>query len=191
MLSFFPYCTFDKVVPEPLCDGIKKLGDSLNFDKGGLHEDLETVYDDEIRDSSVSWLNNPELITLMSSFINRSNYEAKWNFDIVCHETPQYSTYSKNGFYDWHVDTGVESEDELLIRKLSLCISLNDDYSGGDFQVQRWGSPEDQKHFLNIKEMKNKGSIVVFPSFLFHRVTPVTRGTRNSLVCWFRGPRFR
>ena len=70
------------------------------------------------------------------------------------------------------------------IRKLSATIALNDDYEGGEFEFYNGNQPAD------IPEIK-KGSIIVFPSTSWHRITPVTKGTRISLVTWLTGPLFR
>lgn len=111
-----------------------------------------------------------------------------YNFDLNGYDRFQYGEYNQKdqGTYDWHVDSayGGNSE-EYEDRKLSLTLMLNDDYEGGDFEIiyGRFDEP--------IKVPKEKGKIIVFPSFLFHRVTPVTRGIRKSIVVWVVGPKFR
>jgi predicted 2-oxoglutarate/Fe(II)-dependent dioxygenase YbiX len=85
------------------------------------------------------------------------------------------------GFYDWHTDfAGVRP-----LRKLSISIQLSnsDDYEGGDLELQYGTEP----HKLD----RTRGAFLVFPSFMLHRVTPVTRGTRWSLVAWILGNRWR
>jgi PKHD-type hydroxylase len=77
-----------------------------------------------------------------------------------------------------------------LVRKLSVCITLNDNFKGGDFQIQKFVSPVEKKRYETIKEMRNAGSIVVFPSFMWHQITPVKYGSRYSIVCWYKGPQF-
>ncbi len=112
-----------------------------------------------------------------------------YNFDINGYDNFQYSEYhSENkGAYDWHMDTyiGLMPEQDFETRKLSLVLWLNDDYDGGDFEIT----------YLSFKEPllipKEKGKLILFPSFLFHRVTPVTSGVRKSLVSWITGPKFR
>ena len=86
------------------------------------------------------------------------------------------------GHYDWHID-GTEPE-EGMQRKLSISILLNDpaEFEGGELQIKGVES----KNILT-----KRGSIVVFPSFLEHRVTPVTWGVRYSAVTWAMGPAFR
>lgn len=88
---------------------------------------------------------------------------------------------SDQGFYDWHTDFG----DIAPGRKISISIQLSnsEDYDGGDLQLLFKGQPETAD--------RTRGTLVVFPSFVLHRVTPVTRGTRWSLVAWITGTRWR
>tara|TARA_Y100001972_G_scaffold1023_1_gene1151 strand:+ start:469 stop:1143 length:675 start_codon:yes stop_codon:yes gene_type:complete len=82
-----------------------------------------------------------------------------------------------------------------LCRKISVTINLSDplDYDGGDLWLTK--HPQDSRineleTFTN-PSFRDKGAVVVFPSWVRHRVTPVTRGTRYSAVCWFNGPPLR
>jgi predicted 2-oxoglutarate/Fe(II)-dependent dioxygenase YbiX len=88
---------------------------------------------------------------------------------------------SDRGFYNWHTDfAGIRP-----LRKLSISIQLSrpEDYDGGDLELMYGTEPQ--------KLDKARGTFIVFPSFLLHRVTPVTRGTRWSLVAWILGTRWR
>ena len=104
--------------------------------------------------------------------------------DIVGVETNlQLGRYDSTdrGFYDWHTDfAGVRP-----LRKLSISIQLSstEDYDGGDLELMYGTEP----HKLD----RTRGAFIVFPSFVLHRVTPVTRGTRWSLVAWIGGARWR
>ena len=84
----------------------------------------------------------------------------------------------------------VELPSDPFVRKLSVSVTLEDTFKGGDFQVQDWVHPQASKKFSTLKDMRKTGSIAVFPSFMFHRVTKVKEGERSSLVCWFRGEKF-
>jgi PKHD-type hydroxylase len=88
---------------------------------------------------------------------------------------------SNSGFYDWHTDLGPSSPR----RKLSVSVQLSSsaDYDGGDLELMYGPVP--------TKQDRGRGSIIIFPSFMLHRVTPVTRGTRWSLVAWVLGRRWR
>ena len=85
------------------------------------------------------------------------------------------------GFYDWHTDfAGFRP-----LRKISISIQLSrpEDYEGGDLELFSGNRPQ--------KLERARGTLLAFPSFTLHRVTPVTRGTRWSLVCWILGARWR
>ena len=104
-------------------------------------------------------------------------------------ENCQFSVYDSDNkdFYDWHFDTQWGNS-TLVDRKISLVVQLSDrtDYEGGVFEIEHVTySPKDR-----IK-MQNKGAIITFPSFLNHRVTPVTKGKRMSLIVWAEGKKFR
>jgi PKHD-type hydroxylase len=96
----------------------------------------------------------------------------------------QYTIYEGNdlGHYDWHLDAGNTS---IPPRKLSFILQLSDpdSYEGGDLQIMNSTEPTTVK--------KEKGFAVVFPSYTLHRVTPVTKGIRKTLVIWVTGPTFR
>jgi predicted 2-oxoglutarate/Fe(II)-dependent dioxygenase YbiX len=85
------------------------------------------------------------------------------------------------GFYDWHTDfAGIRP-----LRKISISIQLSraEDYDGGDLELMYGIQPQ--------KLDRKRGTLIAFPSFMLHRVTPVTRGTRWSLVAWILGARWR
>jgi PKHD-type hydroxylase len=98
----------------------------------------------------------------------------------------QYTVYESDtqGHYTWHQDTGVNLTD-LAPRKLSMVLQLSDpsEYEGGNLQVMTEISPQTVK--------KQRGLVAVFPSYVLHQVTPVTQGTRQSLVAWISGPQFK
>jgi len=114
-----------------------------------------------------------------------------YNFVLNGYESFQYTEYDahEKGEYNFHMDTFFGKEETLLqTRKLSLVMCLNRpgiDFEGGQFYINV-GS-EKEAHEVEMK----KGRIIVFPSFLIHRVAPVTKGKRKSLVIWVVGPKFR
>jgi PKHD-type hydroxylase len=107
-----------------------------------------------------------------------------YKYDLWGLENFQYTVYhgSEGGHYDWHIDNGDHTDQP---RKLSLSLQLSDagDYDGCDLEI--YGSS-----WLD-KAPRKRGTIIAFPSFALHRVTPITRGRRKSLVCWVSGPEFR
>lgn len=116
-----------------------------------------------------------------------------YGFDLNGYDTFQYTVYNaeENGTYDWHVDMcfGKTAPEQMIEpRKLSLTMLLNEpgvDFEGGDFQISL-GSDEE----IETVQLK-KGRIIAFPSFILHRVTPVTKGVRKSIVIWVTGPKFK
>jgi len=96
----------------------------------------------------------------------------------------QIARYSSEdeGHYDWHIDLGTG---RFSRRKLSLSVQLSagDSYDGGDLEFHMSG--------LDHESMRQQGTLIAFPSFHEHRVTPVTRGERFSLVAWVDGPPYR
>ena len=125
----------------------------------------------------------------MELLFNEANRNA-FGFDLKMFTEIQFTEYSEKdlGTYDWHHDTAWVSP-KLFRRKLSLVIQLTDpdEYEGGRFEI----SKDDCTECPDPEKLKPKGTVIIFPSFLRHRVTPVTKGTRNSLVSWMEGPYFR
>jgi PKHD-type hydroxylase len=169
--------------------------------------------DDSIRTSTVKWFTDetlPQNITQkIYDLTCQANDETGWQHNFDYKENTQYTVYHaknekpKGDFYTWHTDAGPETYDNGCIRKLSMTVQLSDpnDYEGGHFQ---WLEPQRQfdrmqidtgRPVIDIEQCicsapfsaKERGSVIVFPSFLYHQVTPVTRGTRKVLVNWYCG----
>ena len=153
-------------------------------------EALAGANDNKWRKSKIKWiLPSPEfsgLYDVLKEIILTSNSKV-WNFDVSSSiDHIQYTEYygSNEGKYDWHVDSLGDTN-----RKLSLVIQLSNpnEYEGGELQIKNYFDPL-KPPFTIPKKM---GQITVFPSFLWHRVTPVTKGIRKSLVWWVGGAPFR
>jgi PKHD-type hydroxylase len=151
------------------------------------------------RNSNVVWLNDQWIYKELHPYINAANKNAGWNFQWDWSESCQFTKYKKGQFYDWHCDSWDkpynrpnEPNINYKIRKLSVTCSLSDpkEYEGGELQFQL-RNKKDPNKILTCSEILPRGSIVVFPSFVWHRVTPVTKGTRYSLVVWNLGYPFR
>lgn len=130
---------------------------------------------------------NQWIFELLGKVIGHINKEAGYDFELNGIEPIQYTTYNVGGYYDWHMDTYVRSERPQEQRKLSLSILLNDDFEGGELQF----NISSQSLAITALGHEPKGRIVGFPSFVLHRVTPVTKGTRKSLVVWVTGPKWK
>lgn len=138
----------------------------------------------DIRRSEIRWMtHNQWALDTLHWYAKEANRKA-FNVDLDKVADIQYTQYfaTDEGHYDWHHDIHWNN-DAGYDRKLSITICLTDpdDYEGGDFEFNECGSPP----------RPNPGDVLVFPSYLRHRVTPVTRGTRTSIVAWFEGPRWR
>ena len=154
--------------------------------------------DKKARISDVSWTNEQWVIDLVWPYMMEANERAGWNFDITGVESMQITKYKPGWFYAWHGDGPSDClsvykmpGNKFLdgkVRKLSMTILLNGNYKGGEFQFAGYNKLECN---AETPDFKNAGSIIVFPSFMEHQVTPVTKGTRYSLVAWFVGPPFK
>ncbi|WGH75637.1 2OG-Fe(II) oxygenase [Tenacibaculum tangerinum] len=142
--------------------------------------------DDELRKSTVVFIENtPEnewIYNRLAGLAIQCNNERYW-FDLLgFHNNLQLASYTEGDFFDWHLDFGAG---EISDRKLSISMQLSDsdDYEGGDLQFMM-----NQKIVTAPRE---KETIIVFPSFMMHLVTPITKGVRKSMVGWIAGPPYR
>ena len=143
-------------------------------------------YKDELRKSSVMFIEktpeNDWLYRKLAELAIMTNNQ-RYLFDILGFQQElQLTRYSKGDFFDWHLDFGPGG---ISTRKLSVTVQLSDpdDYEGGDLEFM-----------INqniVKAPRKKGTVIIFPSFILHRVTPITKGTRQSIVGWVAGPPYR
>lgn len=173
-------------------DAIVNAGNKLPITQTGIGFDGVSDAVDSVRKSEIRWINTFDeshkfIVDTLWNFatdVNRDHY----GFDLNYLRDIQYTTYrAEDGAkYDWHQDT-FWLNPTANHRKISLVIQLSnpDEYLGGDFEIdQEYG-------IIDQSIIKQKGTVLAFPSFLRHRVTPVTAGVRRSLVCWVEGPKFR
>lgn len=150
----------------------------------------DSKLDKDIRSTELAWLNKkPELEHIWNKFADVVAEVNSRFFHYDLHgfyEPIQLGVYhaSDNGHYNWHTDAG--SVDRNVPRKLSIVMLLSEpsEFEGGEFQVKQY---DDEVKTLEIK----KGRAWFFPSYMLHRVAPVTKGTRRSLVLWVGGPAFK
>ena len=150
------------------------------------------------RDSNIIWLNDDWIYREIHPYIHEANKQAGWNFEWDWSESCQFTKYKKGQYYDWHYDSFpmpyTEGFTKGKIRKLSVTVSLSDpsEYKGGELEFDfRDKDPDKKPNMIKCTEILPKGSLVVFPSFVWHRVKPVTKGTRYSLVIWNLGYPFK
>ena len=201
------YWYFKKVVPEKICDEIVRYAKSIKDQMAvtgdlGDPETLDQIKDlKKKRDSNVVWLNEPWIYKEIHPYIHRANKNAGWNFQWDSSEHCQFTKYNKGQYYDWHRDGWGESYNKpdkptqhKKIRKLSVTLSLSNekDYEGGELEFDLGDTePSKERAPRKCSEIQSKGSLVVFPSFMWHRVCPVKNGTRYSLVIWNLGWPFK
>lgn len=186
-VNHFNYYYYTNAFTTEELDKIISLGEELPKIKGTtVGDDEKGQIVSEYRVSDVSWMPNNHNTKWIFDKIADLSIEANremWNFDIWDYQDDlQYTTYYGNGgHYDWHADLGAG----ISNRKLSVVLQLSDseDYEGGDLQMNTGGS------ILSVP--RQKGLICFFPSFLLHRVTPLTSGLRRSLVTWLCGANLR
>ena len=164
------------------CRRIVALGDARQ-QLGALVDEGEERA--KYRSGEVAWLEPDEgahwlyhKLALLFSEVNQH-----YDFELLgMLHAPQYATYRPGHHFDWHIDIGAGA---ASLRKLSLSVQLTDgaEYCGGDLQFPFPG--------LSVEGQREVGTAIIFPSYMAHRVSPVTSGVRRSLVAWACGPTFR
>ena len=167
-----------------LCKEIIDLNTALEKEHGKIFNKFDKV-DNKIRQSKISWLpfNKMEpMYNDINNFIQKINRNNFGFSDIQITEEAQITEYSKDDFYNWHTDTSINMIDEPPVRKLSMTVLLNDprEFEGGNLEIAN----------LVMNPMQ-QGHAAIFASFLQHRVAPITKGVRRSLVMWFGGEPFK
>jgi PKHD-type hydroxylase len=183
-----PYRAYINGFTSEELDWIIRHGDSLLIEKAGIgSQPLDSDYS-TVRITETGWIAKNEetdwLYERLGMIAQQFNKEF-YNFDLYGFvEDFQYTVYrgEQKSHYDWHVDQG---GDTPAPRKLSMSVQLSDpfEYTGGDLLVKVCGD--------DLEVPKGRGTIIAFPSYNLHRVTPLTSGIRKSLVVWVAGPPFR
>ena len=203
------YWYFSGVLTPKFCDDVIKyaLSEEEVMARTGAYKNKKLKKQEVLdlkkkRNSDLVWLNDKWIYREIHPYVHLANKNAGWNFEWDRSESCQFTKYKHNQYYDWHTDPldkpyDKEGPDKGRVRKLSMTCQLTDgsEYKGGelefDFRNYDPNMRDESKHIKTVKEILPKGSIVVFPSHLWHRVKPVTRGTRYSLVVWHLGYPFK
>jgi len=209
------YWYFESAVPTRICDHIVKLGKASHSKTATIgntkQRDLKNnpFTKKEIknlqkkRDSDIVWFTEKWIYNEITPYIHAANKNAGWNFEWSALEATQFTKYKKGQHYGWHCDSWSEPYKNAnplqngKIRKLSMTLLLSSkrSFKGGDLEFDFRDIDPDKvsmkKSRRTCTEIGNKGSLVVFPSFLWHRVKPVMKGTRHSLVVWCMGAPFK
>jgi hypothetical protein len=160
-----------------LCDLLLKDRETFLEQQASVGE-TEGSIDKNIRDSKICWApTNHWSEGVLYNFGIYACIAARWDFNLSRPERVQITSYDNNGFYGWHEDWDPYAITPF-VRKISVVALLTDpsEYEGGEFQM--FGGDN--------TEMK-RGTVIAFPSFARHQVTPVTSGKRVSAVCWISG----
>jgi len=173
----------EAISPE-VCDQIEAMP-RVPLTKGqvGIKETNNNIRKSEIAGFPYNSDESVALNRLIEPFITMANRE-NFGFRLNNFYEFQYTEYNERneGFYGWHQDTQWLRDTESQ-RKLSVTIQLSDDdYEGGDFEFH--------KDLAQPSDIRRRGTVIVFPSFFYHQVTPVTKGTRKALVGWYEGECF-
>ena len=142
--------------------------------------------DTKKRITTISWIPFSEMKPMydqVNSFIKKTNLNHFGFEDIGVTEQAQFTEYPEGGFYDWHMDCDINMQHEPPVRKISMTVLLSPEnqFEGGYLELMAPGK------YAKLKQ----GHAICFASFINHRVQPVTKGVRQSLVMWFGGQPFR
>ena len=142
--------------------------------------------DTKKRVTTISWIpfkEMPEMYNDVDTFIQKANRNHFGFEDVHVTEQAQFTEYPEGGFYDWHMDTDVNMTHEPPVRKISMTLLLSPEnqFEGGDLEISAPGK---------VAKL-TQGHAIIFASFLNHRVKPIIRGVRQSLVMWFGGTPFK
>ena len=168
------------------CQMIIEAGKSQPKQVGQIKENEKGVIDTETRTSHISWIPFKKMNEMYKDIerimkITNGNH---FGFDgMTVTEMAQYTEYSEGGFYNWHVDSAVNFAHEPPVRKISMTclLSPESEFEGGDLELMKEGK---------VAKLK-QGQAIFFASFIRHRVTPIIKGNRKSLVMWFGGTPFK
>jgi len=184
------FATWQEGFTDEEIDNIIAIGESRRISEASVGADENKKLNGKIRKSKISWIDNAQdsgwLYDRLAYICRKLNGEF-FNFDLFGFtEDMQFTIYNgeDEGHYDFHIDM-FEPGGDVSERKLSMVVQLTDPekYEGGDLQIYCSNGCQ------NVT--KQKGLTAVFPSYLLHKVTPVTSGIRRSLVIWVSGPPFK
>lgn len=190
---------WESALPDDLCDLIVRVGRAGQKTVAGLQPDGASAYvDQSIRKTEIFFWTSDHWINGLTYHYAMLANEEVWNYRLSCSQGVQFGEYADGGTYDWHKDEfdmpfGDESPKiwRGLARKLSVVVNLSDpnDYEGGQLEFKDTFGEKVADTDL-MQRIRSKGSVVVFPAYTPHRVTPVESGVRHSLATWVLGPPF-
>jgi len=197
MLNSHVNYVVDQVLSPQECADIIEFGKT----KGEKRNDIviqegNASVNKKLRDTEIYFFSEDSIYEKIMPHVQQLNQSTGWNYEYTRVEPLQLGIYKEGGHYDWHSDDSTEPYGpetgpfEGLYRKLSFSILLNDDFEGGEFVMVRDIATHDTRE-IPILALDKPGRMILFPSFMPHKVQPVTKGVRYSLVGWCCGPAWR
>ena len=180
------YWKYDNVITDEQINKIMDIGKGT-WQVASTKNDADPS-NKKIRKTDVIWNNDQWLYDLVWPYMINANTSGGWNLSIDSAESFQLGKYTDGGHYEWHTDGDgykrIDAPGNKFLhgktRKISMVLWLNEDFEGGDFEFY----PSISK---DSRWTPTKGTLMFFPSWHMHKVYPVTKGTRYSLVTWFNG----
>lgn len=206
----FQYVVLPNCLELDFCNQIIEFGDEKEL-RGATTDGGKDSAHAHVRNSDITWFDEAsaqtpedtelikEVYGSMDDILSNVMDEHGLNINIKERQPFQYTNYRKGQYYDWHRDSREKpyetTEFTGLIRKLSMTVLLNDpqEYEGGNFQLEtQWvnGPQESWDRIVTFDPWQydiGQGTVILFWAHMYHRVMPVMKGTRKSLVCWYLG----
>ena len=175
----------EEALSQSFCKSIIDQGDQQKLQLAKIQDGNQIN-----RKSHVTFIQDKDIESEITKVVNEANEKASWNFLLKEFEPFQYTIYNVRDHYDWHVDTHFKKYNNNLIRKISFTICLNDNYEGGDFEICIPHPYHNKNKYFRFRKVFKQGTIIIFPSHIWHKVHPVISGTRKVLVGWVVGKSF-
>ena len=212
------FYVFPRAVPKSECRKLlkyciknTKFQEASVINKGFTDSDPQEVVhmsddrsrsDPKIRKTDVAFIEDKDnKVNEIAWFYLREANKIQFNYDLEYFQPVQFARYRNGGHYDWHQDaSGQNSHGESRKLSLTFCLTDPNDYEGGELEFYGGNRPMEEMELSDgtkipaeqIKQdIRDQGSVIVFDSRDWHRVTPCTKGTRYSIVCWTVGPNFK
>jgi len=196
------FYVFPKAIAPDVCEQIVKDCKQNILEEASLYnfDKTSSRNDPEIRKTSINWIKDKDnkINALAWHFLREAN-RIQFNYDLTYFQPIQFGEYKDGGFFGWHQDDGgnIDIDKSNEVRKLTAVLVLSDPdtFEGGELQFYNGDRPmQDMGEITGeqvTNDIKSQGTVVVFDSRDWHRVTPVTKGVRHSVVCWTVGPNFK
>ena len=177
------FCVMDKAVDDNFINHVIEVSKRFDTNEGGIgaYNDLR----EDLRRSDIAWLEDAQIDVVLSEMVYAANVDF-YGVELNGRLMHQFSEYKgeDDGFIGWHSDVTIPHRN-YSDRKLTCVTMLSDksEYEGGTLKLQYGHEP--------IELTLEKGQAIMFPSYILHKVEPVTSGMRRTLVTWAHGPHWR